>query len=106
MFADLLFKGLLAWLDDMLGYAETPEDLLDHVLTICSSFGLKLNPKKYDFFLTKAVWCGKVVSTEGVYHSPTRIQGLCALAPPATAADLQQFVCATNWMRSSIPCYT
>ncbi|KAF0702297.1 hypothetical protein AaE_016019, partial [Aphanomyces astaci] len=55
MFADLLFKGLLAWLDDMLGYAETPEDLLDQVLTICSSFGLKLNPKKCDLFLTKAV---------------------------------------------------
>ncbi|ETV74095.1 hypothetical protein H257_11397 [Aphanomyces astaci] len=39
-------------------------------------------------------------------HSLTRIQGLCALAPPTTTADLQQFVCAINWMRSSIPCYT
>ncbi|KAH9121075.1 hypothetical protein AeMF1_007045, partial [Aphanomyces euteiches] len=29
MFADLLFKGLLAWLDDMLGYAETTDDLFD-----------------------------------------------------------------------------
>ncbi|ETV73005.1 hypothetical protein H257_12050 [Aphanomyces astaci] len=106
MFADLLFKGLLAWLDDMLGYAENSKDLLDQVLTICSSFGLKLNPKKCDFFLTKAIWCGKVVSTEGAQHSPTRIQGLCALASPAMAADIQQFVCATNWIRSSIPCYT
>ncbi|KAF0721727.1 hypothetical protein AaE_010013 [Aphanomyces astaci] len=59
MFADLLFKRFLAWLDDMLGYAETPEDRLDQVLTICSSFGLKLNPKKCDLFLTNAVWCGK-----------------------------------------------
>ena len=109
MFADILFKGLLAWLDDMLGYAESPEDLLDlldQVLTICSAYGLKLNPKKCDFFLTKATWCGKVVSANGVEHSPSRIQGLCALVPPATAADLQQFLCATNWMRSSIPCYT
>ncbi|KAH9147037.1 hypothetical protein AeNC1_019450, partial [Aphanomyces euteiches] len=29
MFADLLFKGLLVWLDDMLGYAETTDDLFD-----------------------------------------------------------------------------
>ncbi|KAH9169549.1 hypothetical protein AeNC1_017787, partial [Aphanomyces euteiches] len=51
MFADLLFKGLLAWLDDMLGYAETTDDLfglLEQVLTICSKFGLKLNPRKCD----------------------------------------------------------
>ncbi|KAF0775140.1 hypothetical protein AaE_001160, partial [Aphanomyces astaci] len=71
MFADLLFKGLLAWLDNILGYTETPEDcldLLDEVLTICSSFGLKLNSKKCDFFLAKAVWCVTVVSTEGVQH--------------------------------------
>ena len=27
------------------------------------------------------------------------------LSPPTTAAELQQFVCATNWMRSSIPSY-
>ncbi|ETV81927.1 hypothetical protein H257_05466 [Aphanomyces astaci] len=72
-------KRPLAWLDDMLGYAETPDDILDlfdQVLTIGSSFVLKLNPKKCDFFLAKTVWCGKVVSIEGVQHSRTRIQGL------------------------------
>ncbi|KAH9119621.1 hypothetical protein AeMF1_007787, partial [Aphanomyces euteiches] len=31
--------------------------------------------------------------------------GLIDLALPTTAADLQQFVCATNWMRASIPDY-
>ncbi|KAF0730914.1 hypothetical protein Ae201684_011796 [Aphanomyces euteiches] len=92
-FADLLFKGLLAWLDDMLGYAEITDDLFDlleQVLTICSKFGLKLNPRKCDFFLARL----------------NGAASLCALAPPITAADLQQFVCATNWMRASIPCYT
>ncbi|KAH9150223.1 hypothetical protein AeRB84_006900, partial [Aphanomyces euteiches] len=109
MFADVLFKGLLAWLDDMLGYAETTDDLfylVEQVLTICSKFGLKLYPRKCDFFLRMAKWCGKLISADGVEYSPSRIQGLCALAPPITAADLQQFVCATNWMRASTPCYT
>ncbi|KAH9089265.1 hypothetical protein Ae201684P_001468 [Aphanomyces euteiches] len=82
-----------SWLDDMLGYAEITDDLFDlleQVLTICSKFGLKLNPRKCDFFLARL----------------NGAASLCALAPPITAADLQQFVCATNWMRASIPCYT
>jgi len=108
MFGELLFRGLLAWLDDLLGSARTVDellDLLDQVLTICARFGLKLSPKKCYFFLREAEWCGKLISAAGITHSPSRIQGLVELSPPATAADLQQFVCATNWMRASIPAY-
>ena len=58
MFGELMFRGLLAWLDDLLGAAKTVAklfDLLDQVLNICGQFGLKLNPKKCHFFLREAV---------------------------------------------------
>ena len=48
MFEDVLYKGLLIWLDDLLGYAASPGallNLLDKVLCICQARGLKLNPK-------------------------------------------------------------
>ncbi|ETV82186.1 hypothetical protein H257_04897 [Aphanomyces astaci] len=77
----------------------------ESVLSICAQFGLKLSPKKCHFFLREAEWCDKVISADGITHSPSRIQGLVHLSPPTTAADLQQFVCATNWMRASIPGY-
>ncbi|ETV63994.1 hypothetical protein H257_19069 [Aphanomyces astaci] len=64
-----------------------------------------LSPKKSHFYLREAEWCGKEISADGITHSPSRIQGLVDLSPPTTAADLQQFVCATNWMRASIPGY-
>ncbi|KAF0721525.1 hypothetical protein Ae201684_019095 [Aphanomyces euteiches] len=108
MFGELLFRGLLAWLDDLLGSAKSVVslfDLLDQVLATCAEFGLKLSPKKCHFYLAEAEWCGKIISAAGVTHSPRRIQGLIDLALPTTAADLQQFVCATNWMRASIPDY-
>ncbi|ETV72564.1 hypothetical protein H257_12330 [Aphanomyces astaci] len=76
------------------------------VLSICGKFHLKLHPKKCDFFLKKATWCGKVISAEGITHSPDRVHGLCALETPTSGADLQQFVCATNWMRRSISSYS
>ncbi|KAH9114827.1 hypothetical protein LEN26_013016 [Aphanomyces euteiches] len=108
IFGELLFRGLLAWLDDLLGSAKSVAslfDLLDQVLATCAEFGLKLSPKKCHFYLAEAEWCGKIISAAGVTHSSRRTQGLIDLALPTTAADLQQFVCETNWMRASNPDY-
>ncbi|ETV64321.1 hypothetical protein H257_18770 [Aphanomyces astaci] len=44
----------------LLRYSTPNRDLLDQVLRICSSFDLKLNPTKCDFFLTETVWCGNL----------------------------------------------
>ncbi|KAH9137526.1 hypothetical protein AeRB84_017790, partial [Aphanomyces euteiches] len=75
MFGELLFRGLLAWLDDLLGSAKSVAslfDLLDQVLATCAEFGLKLSPKKCHFYLAEAEWCGKIISAAGVTHSPRR----------------------------------
>ncbi|ETV68361.1 hypothetical protein H257_15682 [Aphanomyces astaci] len=82
-------------LDYLLGYAQTTDvllHLLRKVLEICQAYGLKLHPGK--------------ISADGVAHAPERIQDLCDLGPPQAAADLQQLLCATNWMRGNIPQYT
>ncbi len=101
-------NGIEAWLDDALGSAKTPEelmDLLEYVLERCEQYGLKLNPSKCEFYTTSVVWCGKVISADGIGHDPKRLQGLIDLEPPTSAQELQQFVCALNWMRQSLPNY-
>ncbi|OWY99498.1 LOW QUALITY PROTEIN: Retroelement [Phytophthora megakarya] len=78
IFGDLLYNGVLVWLDDILGYAESEEELmelLEEVLQRCEKFGLKLHPGKCKFFLKEVTWCGKVISENGVTHSPERVQG-------------------------------
>ena len=100
--------GLEAWLDDVLGNATTPEelmDLLEYLLKRCEKYGLKLNPSKCEFYTTSVVWCGKVISADGIGHDPKRLQGLIDLEAPTNAQELQQFVCALNWMRQSLPDY-
>ena len=85
----LMFRDLLAWLDDLLGSSTSVADffdLLDVVLGICADFGLKLNLTKCQYFLREAEWCGKIISAEEVIHSPRWIQGLFDLEPPTTAA--------------------
>lgn len=109
IFGPLLFTEILAWLDDILGYAKTPSELLgvlEHVLTLCAEYGLKLHPSKCCFYTTEAKWCGKLISAGGVRHYPDRVACLRDMPSPRTAGDLQQFLCAVNWMRTSIPNYT
>ncbi|GMF40580.1 unnamed protein product [Phytophthora fragariaefolia] len=102
----LLYKKVLVWLDDVLGFAKSPEGLLDVLeafLQRCEQFGLKLHPRKCHFFMQKASWCGNVISADGVAHSPERVQGLVEMASPRTAGNLQHFLCAVGWMRQNIP---
>ncbi|GMF50898.1 unnamed protein product [Phytophthora fragariaefolia] len=108
VFGDLLGQGILCWLDDILGYAADAEALmvlLDQVLERCECYGLKLHANKCVFFATKVKWCGKMISAKGVRHCPERVLGLAEMQSPRTAGDLQQFLCAVNWMRQSIPEY-
>ncbi|CCI47283.1 unnamed protein product [Albugo candida] len=37
--------------------------------------------------------CGKKILGIGVIHCADRIQGLCKMVRPLTAADLEQFLC-------------
>ncbi|ETV63678.1 hypothetical protein H257_19389, partial [Aphanomyces astaci] len=41
----------------------------------------------------------------GVKHDPARVEALQQLPSPVSGADLQQYMCAINWMRISIPGY-
>ncbi|KAH9152761.1 hypothetical protein AeRB84_004872 [Aphanomyces euteiches] len=106
IYGDLYGQGVEAWLDDALGYGKTEDELLsilERLLDRCLSFGLKLNPLKCEFYSTSVIWCGKMISELGISHDPARINGLVELQPPVTARDLQQFTCALNWMRQSLP---
>ncbi|GMF43964.1 unnamed protein product [Phytophthora fragariaefolia] len=97
------------WLDDILGYAADPVNLLEvleRVLAACRSFGLKIHPAKCHFFLREARWCGKIVSGDGIKHCPSRIEGLVSIPDPTNAGQLQQFMCAVNWMRQNIARYS
>ncbi|OWY90791.1 Retrotransposon protein, Ty3-gypsy subclass, partial [Phytophthora megakarya] len=106
---DCLHDCLLVWIDDLLAFADSTAELLDvieAILTKLDEYGFKLNPKKCRFFLTEFRWCGRIISERGIGHDPARIEALQRIPEPTTAAELQQFVCATNWMREGLVDYT
>jgi len=108
IFEDLI-DCLLQWLDDFLIHAKTEEDLLKHVrqfFSQCRKFGLKVHAQKSHLFLRQAGFCGRMIDGEGVRFDPRRLDTLLHMKPPQQAGDLQQFLCASNWMRTSIPEYS
>ena len=62
---------MLAWLDDLLGYAKDTKALLvimRKMFSICREKGLKLNPLRCSFWETEAKWCGRIISGSGAKH--------------------------------------
>lgn len=94
----------MVWLDDvLLAYAHSIEELLALLFGKCHKFGLKLKAKKCTLFSEKVRWCGRIISKDGIAQDPERVLALTNLNHPTTGGELQQFVCALNWMRMSIP---
>lgn len=103
---ELLYINLLVWIDDILVYSDTIDGLLktvERVFDLLHKSLFKLSIKKCMLFSTSAKWCGKIFDANGVRHDPFRIAALVSMNPPRNAGELQQFICASNWMRESIP---
>ena len=99
---------MLQWLDDFLFYAKSEDELLSNIksfLLVCSEIGLKVHAEKSTLFATEVQFCGRIISRQGVQYHPRHFDTLVSMKTPTMASDLQQFVCATNWMRNSIPNY-
>ncbi|GMF16577.1 unnamed protein product [Phytophthora fragariaefolia] len=105
IFAPMLYLNLLVWVDGILVYAKTPDEFLDalrRLFTLVQLHRLKLSVAKSGLFKTDIKWYGRVFNGVGISHDPDRISALQSLSLPVTAADLQQFLCATGWMRDTL----
>ncbi|GMF30938.1 unnamed protein product [Phytophthora lilii] len=94
--------------DDILVFARSPVEVLDKLrafFIILWQRNLKLNARKCELFSKKVIWCGKVIDGDGIEHDPSRLQALINMPLPPTAAALQHFLCAINWLRESMVDY-
>ena len=106
--SELLYNHAVPWIDDILLWANSEDELIENMrklLQRCRQFGLKLHAKKSQLYTLKATWCGRIISEEGVSHDPVRLQGLQKIESPTTGDELQQFICAVNWLQMSLPNY-
>ena len=101
-------EKMLQRLDDFLFYATDEEQLLDNIdsfLQVFNEIGLKIQAEKMTLFATTVQLCGRVISNDGIQYHPRYFESLVSMHTPTYANERQQFICATNWMRNSIPAY-
>ena len=73
--SELHLNWCIIYLDDIIVFSNNPEDHLHRLRGVFDKLekaGLKLKPKKYEFFKTKITYLGHIVSAKGIETDPKR----------------------------------
>ena len=101
-----LKRNTLLWLNDILIFSSTIDHLLELIsefIQLCKEYGLFLHRKKCLLITTSVRWCGRLIQPQGVTFDPSDSQGIFAIQKPTKGAQLQQFLCTLQWIRTTIP---
>ena len=99
---------LVQWIDDYLLHEEDEDKLLAQLevfVKVCGESGFRVHAKKSHFFLKQARFCGRILSDGEIKYDPRNLSALVEMRRPTRADELQQLLCAANWMRNAIPSY-
>jgi RNase H-like domain found in reverse transcriptase len=96
------------WLDDNMIHVTDEKkllEMLEHFLKKCLQQGLFLHTAKCDLYGTEVRYCGRIITAKGVRYDPRTMSTLQQMGTPQNGGDLEQYVAALNWMRSSLPLF-
>jgi len=99
---DLLWVVCLCYLDDIIIYGRTPEELLERLRMVLDKLrdaGLKLKPSKCVLFKTEIQYLGHLVSADGVNPIPDKIQALKDWPTPHCIRDVRAFFGLASYYR-------
>ena len=99
---DLLWVICLYYLDDIIIYGRTPEELLERLRMVLDKLrdaGLKLKPSKCVLFKTEIQYLGHLVSADGVNPIPDKIQALKDWPTPYCIRDVRAFFGLASYYR-------
>ena len=105
----LLGNGLMIQTDDVLLHAVDEDEMveiLDLFLQTVACHKLAINPRKCALLIKETVYCGLLVTREGISVDPARTKGLREMPPPKNVGDVWQFNAAAGWIRDEIPLFS
>ena len=105
IFAADLFRHVLIFLDDVLTYSKTPNDLLHQIEKVFLTLrraGLKLKPKKCNLFQTEVHYIGHVIDKGGMRHNPQKIDAVRNWERPKTVTQVRSFTAFCNYYRKFV----
>ena len=105
IFKEDLFKHVLIFLDDLLGFSGTPAEHLEHLEKVFPKLraaGLKLKPKKCDLFQTQVNFLGHVLDKTGIRPDPKKLEAVREWELPKTVTQVGSFKAFCNCYRNFV----
>ena len=110
IFAPLLHRGVVVYLDDMIVYAKDTHEmtkLIKEVHTLLAAYDLRLAPNKCEhfseYFVREVMVLGSLVSAGTIRQNPSHLQAIREYPRPTTVSEMQRFLGMATWHRRSVP---
>ena len=105
---DLHLNWCIIYLDDIIVFSEMPKEHIERLRGVYSKLvqaGLKLKPKKCEFFKSRISSLGHIVSSSGIKTDCKKVETVKTWAIPKTVTDVRSFLGFTNYYRKFIKDY-
>ena len=106
IFSDLLYKGVVIYLDDIMIYTKTMDEhiiLVTEILSRLRKHNLTANLKKCHFHKESVDFLGHVISADGIRMDPKKVSAIMDWPVPKNVKDVQMFLGLANYYRIFIP---
>jgi len=108
IFVEDLFKDILAYLDDLLVYGKSIDEVLtsfDKCLKKLIAAGLKCKPRKCKILPEKLEYLGHILSAEGITADKGKVEKIREWPFPKNKTEMQSFLGLCNYYRRLVPEY-
>ncbi len=110
MMASIVLAGLLysiveLYLDDVLVYATSEDELLERLSTAFTrlrQFNITLNPKKCSFGMEEVEFIGHILKADGVHFSTEKRSKVLGFSLPEKQKHLKSFLGLVNYFRDHV----
>ena len=103
---DQQYVTLLFYLDDICILTSSIDEMLDRIGLILhrlQDFNLKIKPKKSFFFQSKITFLGHVLSKEGIFPNPEKVEKVKTWPTPKSAKEVHSFLGLASYYCRFIP---
>ena len=101
-FGDLNLIWLIIFLDDLLVYSKTIDEMLDRVAVVfgrLKKYGLKIKPNKVHLFQKEVCHLGYHISEKGISTDPEKVSAITEWGIPDNDKDLHSFLGLASYYR-------
>ncbi|XP_014677616.1 PREDICTED: uncharacterized protein K02A2.6-like [Priapulus caudatus] len=102
----LLWTECLVYIDDIIIFGKTFDRAISNLCGVfyrIADADMKLKPSKCTFFQRSAAFLGHIVSGDGIWCDPKKLQAVESWSHPHNVADVRSFLGFANYYRRFIP---